>query len=130
LTSYLWAQQFFLDSGDVEAGKRVFAAKRCAPCHEDVSSGAPQLGGVRQAPLTGPGMVSVLWRHGPQMMEQMKDKGIPWPRFAGAEMANLIAYLNSRRGGKQCLRTAVSVDFCMVGHSTNEKAADRSHEGN
>lgn len=100
LTSYLWAQQFFLDSGDAEAGKGVFAAKRCATCHGDASSSAPQLGGVRQAALTGSGMVSVLWRHGPQMMEQMKDKGIPWPRFDDAEMANLIAYLNSRSGGK------------------------------
>jgi len=33
------------------------------------------------------------------MMEQMKGKGISWPRFDGGDMANLIAYLDSG-GGK------------------------------
>jgi len=98
VTSYLWAQQFFEDIGNPAAGKRVFAAKHCAACHEDASSGAPKLAGARQKPLTGPAMVSALWRHGPQMMEQMKSKGISWPRFDGADMANLIAYLDSFRG--------------------------------
>jgi mono/diheme cytochrome c family protein len=99
LTSYLWAQPFFLDSGNAAAGKRVFAAKRCVTCHEDSASGAPKLTG-RKTPLTGAAMVSVLWRHGPQMQEQMKAKNIPWPRFDGADMANLIAYLDSPGGGK------------------------------
>lgn len=100
LTGYLWAQPFFLDSGDAAAGRRVFAAKRCAACHDDAASGAPKLAGGRPTPLTGAAMVSVLWRHGPQMLEQMKGKGIPWPRFDGADMSNLIAYLASRGGGK------------------------------
>lgn len=100
LTSYLWAQQFFVDSGNPGSGKRVFTAKHCATCHEDASSGVPKLAGARQAPFTASAMVSALWRHGPQMMEQMKAKNIPWPRFDGAEMANLIAYLNSHGGGK------------------------------
>jgi mono/diheme cytochrome c family protein len=100
LTAYLWAQPFFLDSGDAAGGRRVFAAKRCATCHDDAATGAPKLAGGRQTPLTGAAMVSVLWRHGPQMLEQMKAKGIPWPRFDGADMSNLIAYLASRGGGK------------------------------
>ena len=36
-------------------------------------------------------MVSALWRHGPAMLEQMKEQGTPWPRFDGREMADLIA---------------------------------------
>lgn len=100
LTGYLWAQQFFVDSGSQAAGKRVFTAKHCATCHDDASSGAPKLENTRQTPFTASAMVSVLWHHGAQMMEQMKSKGIPWPRFDGAQMTNLIAYLNSRGGGK------------------------------
>jgi hypothetical protein len=42
-------------------------------------------------------MVSALWHHGPQMLDQMKAKNIAWPRLTGADMANLVAYLN---GGK------------------------------
>ena len=97
LASYLWAQPFFLDSGNRAAGQRVFAAKRCAACHEDAASGAPKLAGLQ---MSGSAMVSVLWRHGPRMMEQMRSKNLPWPRFDGADMANLIAYLNSLNGGK------------------------------
>jgi hypothetical protein len=40
-------------------------------------------------------MVSALWRHGPRMLDQMKTKGLGWPRFDGSQMADLIAYLNS-----------------------------------
>jgi hypothetical protein len=41
-------------------------------------------------------MVSALWRHGPRMLEQMKQKGVAWPRFQTKEMSDLIAYLNPR----------------------------------
>ncbi len=29
------------------------------------------------------------------MQAQMKKDGVPWPRFEGTQMADLIAYLNS-----------------------------------
>jgi hypothetical protein len=45
-------------------------------------------------------LVSVLWHHGPQMLDQMKTKGIQWPRFEGPDMANLIAYLNAQNKGQ------------------------------
>ena len=93
VTSYIWARQFFAGSGNPLAGKRVFASKHCLACHADSSpSKAP-------SELTGSAMVSVLWRHGPQMLEQMKKQNIIWPRFDGADMSNLIAYLNSVKKG-------------------------------
>ena len=99
LLSYLWAKQFFEDSGDAARGKRVFTAKRCAGCHSNPASGAPRLvGGGRQ--FSGASMVSALWRHGPAMLEQMKNQGTPWPRFEGREMADLIGYLNSGEAGR------------------------------
>jgi mono/diheme cytochrome c family protein len=102
IVSYLWAEQFFEDAGSPSAGARVFAAKRCAACHNEASpnnaSGAPKLTGTGR-PINATNaatIVSVLWHHGPQMLDQMKSKGIAWPRFAGQDMANLIAYLNSQ----------------------------------
>jgi mono/diheme cytochrome c family protein len=99
IVSYLWADQFFEDAGSPTAGARVFAAKRCATCHNDAShnnaTGAPKLGGTGRS-LNATTIVSVLWHHGPQMLDQMKTKGIAWPRFEGSDMANLIAYLNSQ----------------------------------
>ena len=41
LVSYLWAGEFFKDSGSPSAGGRLFTSKHCATCHNDASSGAP-----------------------------------------------------------------------------------------
>ena len=99
IVSYLWAEQFFEDAASPTDGARVFVAKRCATCHNDAShnnaSGAPNLAGTGR-PFNATTIVSVLWRHGPQMLDQMKAKGLAWPRFEGQDMANLIAYLNSQ----------------------------------
>jgi cytochrome c551/c552 len=97
LLSYLWAEQFFEGSGNPAAGRRVFGAKRCATCHEDPSSGAPKLASAGRS-FTGATMVSALWHHGPRMLDLMKAKGIAWPRFEGAQMSDLIAFLNSGSG--------------------------------
>jgi cytochrome c551/c552 len=88
LLSYLWAEQFFQGSGNPAAGRRVFAAKRCATCHQDSFTGRSFSGAV---------MVAALWHHGPRMLDQMKGKGIAWPRFERAQMSDLIAFLNSAK---------------------------------
>jgi len=95
LLAYLWAQQFFEDARNPSAGRIVFASKHCANCHQDSSSGAPKLTGG-QRPFTSATMMSALWHHGPRMLEQMKAQHLPWARFEGRQMADLIAYLNSK----------------------------------
>ena len=64
-------------------------------CHNDPSSGAPSLSKPAE-PYSAIGMVSLLWRHGPAMLQRMGEKRIAWPQLTQDEMANLIAYLNSR----------------------------------
>ena len=98
LVSSFWAAKFFEDAGRRSSGGRVFAKKNCTVCHNDASSGAPHLPGSSTPGrgFSGATMVSVLWRHGPRMLDQMKTKGLEWPRFDGAQMADLIAYLNSQ----------------------------------
>jgi mono/diheme cytochrome c family protein len=104
IVSYLWAEQFFEDAGNPAAGARVFASKGCAACHNDPSpnnaTGAPKLTGAGRT-YSAATIVSVLWHHGPQMLDQMKTRGIAWPRFDGPQMANLIAYLNGRNKVQQ-----------------------------
>ena len=96
LVSSFWATKFFEDAGHPASGSRVFANKNCAVCHNDASSGAPHLP-MSGRDFSGAAMVSVLWRHGPDMLSQMKTKSIAWPRFEGAQMADLIAYLNTKK---------------------------------
>ncbi len=97
LVSSFWAAKFFEDAGHAASGSRVFASKNCDICHNDASSGAPRLP-AQGRDFDGATMVSVLWRHGPRMLDQMKTKGIEWPRFDGKQMADLIAYLNNKPG--------------------------------
>ena len=99
LLSYLWARQFFVDAGDAARGSRVFTVKGCAGCHSNPASGAPPItSGAHD--FSEAAVVSALWRHGPAMLESMRKKGTPWPRFNGREMSDLIAFLNSKGGSK------------------------------
>ena len=96
LVSSFWTAKFFEDSGRPASGSRVFAGKNCAVCHNDASSGAPRLP-IPGRDFSGAAMISALWRHGPRMLDLMKTKGLDWPRFNGAQMADLIAYLNTNK---------------------------------
>jgi mono/diheme cytochrome c family protein len=98
LLSYVWAQQFFEDSGDATKGKKVFASHSCGSCHGVSGSGAPDL--ARSTGFSSVSMVSSLWRHGPAMQEKMRSQNKPWPKFSSQEMSDLIAYLNTGTAGK------------------------------
>jgi hypothetical protein len=39
------------------------------------------------------GLVTAIWNHAPKMEKAFKKQGIPWPNFAGTEMADLVAYI-------------------------------------
>jgi mono/diheme cytochrome c family protein len=89
IVSQLWSQTILQDSGSAADGKKVFAAKNCGACH-------PASRGGTFSPIA---MISILWRHGPRMLQEMEAKKLPWPKLTGRQMSDLIAYLNA--GGKQ-----------------------------
>jgi cytochrome c2 len=97
LVAFLFSQFYFFDRGDAVRGRRVFDDKNCARCHEQrrTQTGAPDLAHSAElySPIT---LTSALWDHAPAMFEAMKQDRLAWPRFRGSEMADLIAYLNSR----------------------------------
>jgi cytochrome c len=97
LIAFLFSQRYFLDRGNVSKGRRVFDEKGCVKCHEERrrETGAPDLSQAAEtfSPIT---LTSAVWRHGPSMMDKMKEQSIPWPEFAGSQMADLITYLNSK----------------------------------
>lgn len=97
IASYIWTQRLLDTGGNVVRGKKVFAAKSCATCHDDAASGAPPLTGMKD--FTGVSIVAALWRHGPAMLAQMQQRHLAWPRFNEKEMADIIAYVNRREAG-------------------------------
>jgi cytochrome c2 len=93
LVACLSSVQFLEERGDMERGKTVFAKKRCGTCHENLSSGAPNLAAV-SGKMTSFNMVAAVWKHGPGMWHRMQEQRVAWPRFRDSEMADLTAYLH------------------------------------
>jgi len=97
LIAYLFAQRFFAETGNVKRGQKVYESKNCATCHElqRQTKNAPDLTRATDAysPIT---LTASAWRHGPEMLRAMKQEKLAWPEFEKSEMADLIAYLNSR----------------------------------
>jgi cytochrome c2 len=97
LIAFLFAQRFFFEKGDATKGRKVFDNKGCANCHElrRNQTGAPDLTRASEAysPIT---LTAAVWRHGPTMLNAMKQEKIAWPEFESSEMTDLIAWLNSR----------------------------------
>ena len=86
-----------MEKGDPIRGERLYRDKNCSFCHENrrAATGAPDLTQLSEqfSPVT---IASAVWRHGPTMLDAMKQQKLTWPEFHGSEMSNLIAYLNSR----------------------------------
>jgi cytochrome c2 len=95
LVAYLWSVQYFEDAGEASRGESVYRKKGCASCHEGSSPEGPKL--ADRAPVNPIGMVSVLWKHGPGMLNRMQAKGLKWPSFRDREMSDLLAYLRQKK---------------------------------
>lgn len=97
LIAYLFSQRYFFEPGNPARGSRVYEDKACATCHSArrMETGAPDLTKAidSYSPIT---LTSTAWSHGSSMLQSMNNQRIQWPEFKGKEMADLIAYLNSR----------------------------------
>jgi len=94
LIAYLFAERYFEPSGNLQRGARVFEVKGCASCHLPNGKGAgPALafGGHRLSPIA---LATVMWNHGPVMLELMQQQQMPWPVFQADEMVDLMEFLN------------------------------------
>jgi mono/diheme cytochrome c family protein len=98
VAEYIWFSRTIEGQGEVGRGAQVFASKKCTVCHDDPSSGAPSLPGLTANGkyFSAATMVSALTRHGPAMLDKMREKHLAWPHFSSDEMSSLIAYLNTR----------------------------------
>ena len=95
IVAYVWERQYLGPSGTIGKGRRVFNEKRCSTCHDQGGPNAAKF--ARGERLFTPiSMIPVVWAHGPQMLDQMKQKGINWPQLSSEDVSNLAAYLNTR----------------------------------
>src|SRR6266498_191757 len=85
--------------GSPDAGRQLFAEKRCIECHAVGGVGGrvgPDLveRGVRQSPIE---LAATIWNKAPAMAAAMKPRGITLPQLSPGEMADIVAYLYSVR---------------------------------
>ena len=85
--------------GRAEAGRLLFAEKRCVECHSAAGAGG-QVGpdlvdrNVRRSPLE---FAAAMWNKAPAMALAMQQRGIAIPTLRPEEMADIVAYLYSTR---------------------------------
>jgi mono/diheme cytochrome c family protein len=97
LVAFLFTLDYFDPPGNAEAGRRLFAGKRCVVCHQVAGAGGvigPSLDAVKpyRSPLY---LAAAMWNHGPQMAEIMRDRNIPRPVFGDGELRDLVAFVTS-----------------------------------
>ncbi len=92
LIAYLFAERYFESSGNPVRGARVFEVKGCVSCHGEGGAG-PALSSW-QGRVTPMALATVMWNHGPVMLERMRQQRMPWPLFRPGEMVDLMELLN------------------------------------
>jgi cytochrome c2 len=106
---------------DPTRGAGVFRAKRCTACHRADGTGpGPRLASAARG-RTVSEIAGVLWNHSYAMYDQMSAAGIPFPRFRGSELADLISHLYSlsfagRRGNADQGATVFAEKGCVECH--------------
>ncbi|HLG18025.1 MAG TPA: c-type cytochrome [Blastocatellia bacterium] len=94
--AYLYFIRYVDRPGDAANGKRIFEQKGCAECHS-LGQGTkigPDLSG--SASLDSPmSLTTAMWNHAPAMEQLVQEKGLPWPKFEGDEMRDLVEYLKT-----------------------------------
>ena len=96
LIAFLYQVRYFEPQGDSRAGQRVFESKGCPVCHGSSGSGGNGGPDLHETSYCASTMAYAFWAHGPKMYAKMQAASISWPTFNEEEMANLIAFLNSR----------------------------------
>ncbi len=99
LIAYLYFINYFDEPGNPREGKKLFAQKGCITCHSIRGEGGnvgPELtkSKVSLSPINA---AAEMWNHAPIMEEKMEEKQLPWPKFDGNEIVDLVEYLRSVR---------------------------------
>jgi mono/diheme cytochrome c family protein len=98
LMAYLLADPARDPAPDAARGQVTLMRKGCLKCHGFRGEGGriqPDLAERRTDYESVATWASAMWTHTPGMVAMARSQGIPYPRFTGDEMNNLLAYLRS-----------------------------------
>jgi cytochrome c2 len=98
LMAFLSAQATRDAVPDPSQGQVTLLRKSCLKCHSlrhEGGSVQPDLATHRPDYESAAAWAATMWTHTPRMAEMARRQGVPYPRFTGSEMANLVGYLRS-----------------------------------
>lgn len=98
LMAYLRAEPARDREPDLYRGQLTLLSKGCLKCHRLRREGGrvgPELAERRPAYESAVAWAAAMWRHTPRMAAKALEAGIVYPRFAGAEMRDLVGFLQS-----------------------------------
>lgn len=101
LMAYLLADPARDPAPDASRGQVALIRKGCLKCHSLRGEGGrvqPDLAERRADYESATTWARAMWTHTPQMAAMATSQGIPYPRFAGDEMNNLLAFLRGAAG--------------------------------
>ncbi|MBL0160755.1 MAG: c-type cytochrome [Bryobacterales bacterium] len=99
LFAYFFAARYFEQKGDAGRGRKAFADKGCAECHNISSTNGGGSGGpavTKWESVSDPIELSrQMWNHSPKMREAMKSKSVKVPELTPVEMNDITVYLQN-----------------------------------
>ena len=101
LMAYLQADAARDPAPNLSRGEVTLVKKGCLKCHRLGREGGrvePDLATHRGDYVTPAAWAATMWTHTPRMAAMAEREGIPYPRFTGDEMGNLLAFLRSAAG--------------------------------
>lgn len=98
LMAFLQADTARDPAPDLSRGQVTLVRKGCLKCHQFRREGGrtePDLAAQRADYATPAAWAATMWTHTPRMAAMAERQGIPYPRFSGDEMGNLLAFLRN-----------------------------------
>lgn len=98
LMTYLSADSRRDPAPNPSQGQVTLIRKGCLKCHSLAGEGGrvqPDLAARRTDYQSAPTWAAAMWTHTPRMAQMAREQGVPYPRFSGSEMTNLVGYLRT-----------------------------------
>ena len=99
IMTFLYFGSFVDLPGDPKRGDELFSEKGCVACHWggiQVAKSAVLSVSEMELP-SAPDVIAAMWNHASEMQEATDSIEVPWPRIKPGEMADLVAFINSKQ---------------------------------
>ncbi len=89
---FLYSLNYLDKPGDAAMGEKIFAQKKCIGCDFKTKDDKEKFLGAMNA-IHATRFGAELWNHTSAMEAAMVTQGVPWPEMTGAQLRDVLAYL-------------------------------------